>query len=136
MPIGKEKSSLDRRLFLGASALTLLGVSNAARAQQPAAAARASEADGKKLAQVLAEFIAGFDLKNVPPEVIDRARVGFTDTMGVMLAGSHEEVSHLVCDMVKLEGSAPAASIVGQSLRALAAARGARERCRRACDGL
>src|SRR5215813_7058158 len=37
--------------------------------------------------------------------------------MGVMLAGSHEEVSHLAVEMVKLEGAAPAASIVGQSLR-------------------
>jgi 2-methylcitrate dehydratase PrpD len=37
--------------------------------------------------------------------------------MGVMLAGSHEEVSHLVVEMVKLEGATPSASIVGQSLR-------------------
>src|SRR5207302_4593335 len=50
-------------------------------------------------------------------EAIDRARVAFIDTMGVMLAGSHEEVSHLVVEMVKLEGATPAASIVGQSLR-------------------
>src|SRR5205085_9307885 len=73
---------------------------------------------GKKLAQLIAEYVAGFDLKNVPPEVIRRARVGFIDTMGVMLAGSREEVAHIVVDMVKAEGSAPSAGIVGQSLRA------------------
>jgi len=44
--------------------------------------------------------------------------VAFTDTVGVMLAGSRQEVSHILCDMVRLEGSAPSASIVGQSLRA------------------
>jgi 2-methylcitrate dehydratase PrpD len=111
--------SLDRRLFLGTSAGTLLGLSGSALAQEqrPAAAARATE-PAKKLTAALAEFIAGFDLKAVPPEVLDRARVGFIDTMGVMLAGSREEVSHIVVDMVKAEGSAPAASLVGQSVRA------------------
>ena len=39
----------------------------------------------------------------VPPEVINRARIGFIDTMGVMLAGSREEVAHIVLDMVKAE---------------------------------
>jgi 2-methylcitrate dehydratase PrpD len=110
-------NSIDRRLFLGAGALTLgalasPGFGGAALAQQPAAAPVA-----KTLSQVLAEFIAGFDLKTVPVEVIDRARAGFIDTIGVMLAGSREDVSHLVLDIVQLEGAAPAASIVGQSLR-------------------
>ena len=116
-------NSLDRRLFLGASALTILGLPGAALAQQPRTsneAAKGNEPAGsaKKLTQVIAEFVAGFDLRTVPPEVIDRARVGFIDTVGVMLAGSREDVSHLVCDMVKLEGSTPAATVVGQSFRA------------------
>lgn len=37
--------------------------------------------------------------------------------MGVMLAGSREEVSHLIADVVKLEGASPTASVVGQSIR-------------------
>ena len=41
----------------------------------------------------------------------------FIDTLGVMLAGSREPASDIVCEMIRLEGSAPAASIVGQSLR-------------------
>jgi 2-methylcitrate dehydratase PrpD len=119
MSINKQANSLDRRLFLGASALTLLGVSNAALAQQQTAGtAKAADAEGKKLTQVIADFVAGFDLKAVPPEVINRARVAFIDTTGVMLAGSREEVSHIALDMVKLEGSTPAVGIVGQSLRA------------------
>ena len=113
-------NSIDRRRFLGASALTLgalvaSGLAGAAQAQVPRPGA-----DARKLAQVIAEYVAGFDLKNVPPEVINRARVGFIDTMGVMLAGSREEVAHLALEMVKLEGSTPAAGIVGQSQRASA----------------
>ena len=72
----------------------------------------------KSLSEVVADFVTGFDLKAAPPELIDRARVGITDTVGVMLAGSHQEVSQILCDMVRREGSAPAASVVGQALRA------------------
>ncbi len=90
---------LDRRLFLGAGALTLGALTSlpgAAWAQVPST----GEAGAKPLSRLLAEFIAGFELRNAPPEVIDRARVAFIDTMGVMLAGSREEVAHLALDMV------------------------------------
>ena len=107
--------SLDRRYFLGAGALTLgaltsLGLPDLALAQT-------NDPGAKKITQLLADFIVRFDLKSVPPEAIDRARVAFIDTMGVMLAGSREEVSHLICDVVKVEGATPTASVVGQSLR-------------------
>src|SRR6266436_222858 len=111
-----EMRGLDRRHFLGAGALTLgalASVPDAAWAQQ----ALAAEPGAKQLSRLLADFVAGFELKNAPPDVIDRARVAFIDTMGVMLAGSHEEVAHLAVDMVKLEGATQTASIVGQSLR-------------------
>jgi 2-methylcitrate dehydratase PrpD len=119
-----EKIAVERRLFLGTSALTLsalttFGLPGVALAQQPpAGAAKATAAEGKKLTQVIADFVAGFDLKAVPPDVINRARICFIDTMGVTLAGSREEVAHIALDMVKLEGSTPSAGIVGQSLRA------------------
>ena len=67
---------------------------------------------------MLAEFVVGFDLKQVPPEVIERARVAFIDTIGVAVAGSHEEVAHIVAEMVKAEGSSPQCTVIGQSLRA------------------
>jgi 2-methylcitrate dehydratase PrpD len=75
-------------------------------------------ADGKTISALMADYIAGFDLASAPPAVVERARIAFIDTIGVMLAGSHEEVSHLVVEMVKEEASAPLATIVGQSLRA------------------
>jgi 2-methylcitrate dehydratase PrpD len=116
--------SIDRRLFLGAGASSLLAMpalaqqSTGGEAAKPGEAKPGASAATRRLSQVIADFVTGFDLKTVPAEVIDRARVGITDTVGVMLAGSRQDVSHILCDMVRLEGSAPSASIVGQSLRA------------------
>jgi 2-methylcitrate dehydratase PrpD len=113
--------SIDRRLMLGMSASTLLGMPGMALAQQEAAKTGSDNgpsAGGKRLSQLIADFIVSFNLKSVPPEVIERARVGIIDTVGVMLAGCRQDVSRILCEMVKLEGSAPAASIVGQSFKA------------------
>src|SRR5215510_9611126 len=111
-----DLQALDRRSFLSAGALTL-GTLTTLPDLAWAQPSGAGEAGGKQISRLLAEFIAGFELKNAPPEVIDRARVAFIDTMGVMLAGSREEVAHLALEMVKLEGATQTASIVGQSLR-------------------
>jgi 2-methylcitrate dehydratase PrpD len=122
--------SIDRRLFLGAGASTLMALPALAQQGPGGEAPKASEpkpsvskpagtaVEGKRLGQVVADFVVGFELKDAPAVAIDRARVAFTDTVGVMLAGCRQEVSTILCDMVRLEGSAPAVSIVGQSLRA------------------
>ena len=112
MDESSRMQSIDRRLFLGAGASTLLAMP--ALAQQGVTPTKPAEAkpetkpaaptgDTKRLSQVIADFVTGFDLKTVPPVVIDRARVAITDTVGVMLAGSRQEVSHILCDMVRLE---------------------------------
>src|SRR6476646_9980268 len=83
-----RRCAVDRRLFLGASAVTLLGAAGAARAQ----AAKAGEAAaGTKPTARVADFIAGFELKHAPALAIERARTAFIDTVGVMLAGSRSE---------------------------------------------
>src|ERR1700674_963095 len=108
----QRESGLDRRLFLGAAgALTLLGQPALAQEAKPAAAPL------KKLIESIADFVVGFDLKTVPPLGIERARLAFIDTLAVMLAGSREEGSQLVCEMVRQEGAAPKVSVVGQSFR-------------------
>src|SRR5262245_496534 len=106
--------SVHRRLFLGASAMALIGAS-AAQAQTKAPQVPPG---GKTLSRILAEFIVNFDLKQAPPDVIERARVSYIDTIGVMLAGSQEHISEIVRDMVKAEASSPSATVVGSSLRA------------------
>ena len=106
--------SFDRRTFLAAtSALGLYAMNDTAIAQQPAV----KGAPDKRLRQMLAEFVVGFDLSKVPAEVVEHAREGFIDTIGVAIAGSHEEVSHLVAEMVKLEGSASQCTVIGTPLR-------------------
>src|SRR5207244_2940518 len=108
-------------LVLGAGAAALLSASHPGFAQPAGPELQAvsrAPGGGKTLSQVLADYIVGFDLKRVPAPVIARARTCFIDTVGVMLAGSRQDVARIVIDMIKLEGSAPTASIVGQSLRA------------------
>src|SRR4051812_42110347 len=112
---------VDRRLFLGASAVTLLGAAGAAHSQAPQAAQAPQPARGDERAKPTArvvDFIAGFDLKQAPALAIERARTAFIDTVGVMLAGSRSEPPPIVLELVRAEGAAPAVTIVGQSLRA------------------
>ena len=74
--------SFDRRTFLAAtSALSLFAMNDTAMAQQPAAGKGAPD---KRLRQILAEFVVGFDLDNAPADVVARARVAFIDTIGVV----------------------------------------------------
>ena len=77
--VGDEGTSpLDRRLFLGGSAVTLLGASTGALAQQPQAP-KAGEAATARLSPLIADFITGFDLAKVPPLAIERARLAFIE---------------------------------------------------------
>src|SRR5262245_934356 len=107
----------DRRQFVGAGALALIHLPGLALAQEPPSPSR-GETDAKRLSQLIADFVVSFDLKELPPVGIERIRVAFIDTVGVMLAGSRTHAAGIALDIVKTEGSAPAASIVGQSLRA------------------
>ena len=118
-----RNTSVDRRRLLGGSALAVLGMTGTAHAQEtkgePKAKAKAkAAASAVRVSQAIADFVTGFDLKTVPQPVIERARAVFVDTVGVMLAGSHEEAAHFIVAMVKAEGAAPQASIVQESLRA------------------
>ena len=112
-----QRHDVDRRLFLGASAVTLLSAAGAARAQAPQAA-KAGDAPGARITPRVAAFIAGFELKDAPALAVERARTAFIDTVGVMLAGSRSEPAGIVLELVRAEGAAPAVAIVGQSLRA------------------
>jgi MmgE/PrpD N-terminal domain len=119
--MGKDDdgNSLDRRIFLGASTAALLGLPGISLAQQqrPSGPGKVSDPAARAPSQSIADFVTGFDLKSVPPIVIERARIAFVDTVGVMLAGSQLPPADIVCDIIKLEGSAPVATIVGRPLR-------------------
>jgi 2-methylcitrate dehydratase PrpD len=50
-------------------------------------------------------FIASFDLKSAPAELLPRVREAFVDSFGVMLAGSREESAQLAARWVKSQGA-------------------------------
>ena len=106
---------MRRRQFIALAASAAVASPTAVRAQAKAPANTGTQI---KPAQLIAEFVTGFDLKTVPPVVIDRARVAFVDTVGVMLAGSQHHPTDIVVDMIRREGSRPTATIVGRPLRA------------------
>src|SRR5271168_1357262 len=111
--------SVDRRIFLGASTATLLGLpgNSLAQQQRPSEPEKGSDPAARAPSQAIADFVTGFDLRDAPPIVIERARIAFVDTVGVILAGSQLPPADIVCDIIKLEGSAPVATIVGRPLR-------------------
>ena len=114
-----EANALDRRVFLGASTAAVLGLPGIARAEDaPTAKAEAPKVGARPVSEVIADYIVNFDLKTAPPEAVARARTAFVDGIGVMLAGSQLPPTDIVCEVVTLEESKPAAGIVGRTLRA------------------
>ena len=101
---------LDRRLFL-AGVAAMAGLPGVAMAQG------APAAEQRMLSDRIASFITGFDLKNVPPLAIERARAAFVDTVGVMLAGVSSEPASIIREVVTSEGAAERATIVGTIFR-------------------
>jgi hypothetical protein len=104
-----DGNSLDRRIFLGASTATLLGLPGVglAQRQRPSGPGKVSDPAVRTPSQAIADFMTGFDLKSAPPIVLERAGIAFVDTVGVVLAGSQLPPADIVCDIIKLEGSAP-----------------------------
>ena len=78
-----------------------------------------SEAATQKttLAEVIAKYVFEYDLAKAPEPVIAAARVAFIDTIGVMLAGSREDVAQIALKVLLEEGGAPRATIVGSDQR-------------------
>ncbi len=115
----EAESSIDRRLFLGAAgALTLAGQSALAQETKAEAKGEARPADiAKRLSDTIADFIVSFDAATLPPLAMERVRLAFIDTLAVMLAGSREEGTGIVCEMVHQEGATPGVSVIGQSFR-------------------
>jgi 2-methylcitrate dehydratase PrpD len=112
------ESSIDRRLFLGvAGALTLVGQPSLAQEAKSEMKTDMKANDAKRLSDTIADFVVGFDATALPSLAVERVRLAFIDTLAVMLAGSREEGTGIVCEMVQQEGAAPRVSVVGQSFR-------------------
>src|SRR5260370_5455646 len=119
----RHEGGMDGGVFLGAAG-ALTGAGQPALAAELKAETKieakteAKPADGaRRLSDTIADFVVGFDPKTLPPLAFERARLAFVDTLAVMLAGSREEGSGIVCELVQQEGAAPKVSVVGQSFR-------------------
>jgi 2-methylcitrate dehydratase PrpD len=110
--------TIDRRLFLGAAgALTLVGQPALAQEAKSEMKTETKTTEAKRLSDTIADFVVGFDATTLPPLAMERVRLAFIDTFAVMLAGSREEGTGIVCEMVQQEGAAPKVSVIGQSFR-------------------
>src|SRR5437867_291534 len=103
-----RRNGLDRRVFLAGAAAIVLA---------PSVGRGQAGGSRESLSELIARFATGFELAAVPPLAVERARLAFIDTLGVMLAGSQERAASIVRDMVQLEGAKPAATVVGTALR-------------------
>ncbi|MGD0265481.1 MAG: MmgE/PrpD family protein [Candidatus Methylomirabilota bacterium] len=67
----------------------------------------------------LAERLAAFQLSDVPPEVVFRAKLILLDTLGAMLAASNQKYSatRILADFARLLGGRPESSLIGQRLK-------------------
>jgi 2-methylcitrate dehydratase PrpD len=113
----QSESSIDRRLFLGAAGALTLAAQPALASQAEAKSQAQSVDTEKRLSDTIADFVVGFDAAALPPLAAERVRLAFIDTLAVMLAGSREDGTGIVCDMVQQEGAAAKVSVVGQSFR-------------------
>jgi 2-methylcitrate dehydratase PrpD len=68
----------------------------------------------------IAAWVAGAELRAMPAEVVERARAGVVDTIGVILAGVDEPVTRIAAGLVAEDGGAPVASQLGTTLRTTA----------------
>jgi 2-methylcitrate dehydratase PrpD len=114
----QHEGAIDRRLFLSAAgAVTLLGQPTLAQEAKSEMKTEVKATEGKRLSDTIADFVVGFDATTLPPLALERVRLAFIDTLAVMLAGSREDGTGIVCEMVQQEGAAPKVSVVGQSFK-------------------
>jgi 2-methylcitrate dehydratase PrpD len=73
-----------------------------------------------KITHRLAEFVAHTPSEGIPTSAREQARRAFLDTLGVTLAGSREEASRIAADLVREQGSAQEATVIGHGFRAAA----------------
>ena len=61
----------------------------------------------------VSHFVAQTAAKDIPQDVLELARLGITDFIGVALSGSREKQSKIIADYAQKMGGVPQASIIG-----------------------
>ena len=63
--------------------------------------------------RTLAQFIADTDFENLPPAVVEAAKIAILDGVANMAAGSVQELADIIGRYVRDAGGSPQASVVG-----------------------
>src|SRR3954453_22841680 len=68
-------------------------------------------------ARELLAFVHGLSLKDLPADVVDRARTCLLDALGCGLFGSGQTWSRILADEMMAEGSSGQATVIGRQQR-------------------
>ncbi len=60
----------------------------------------------------IAAFVASFNLKTAPAELLPRVREAFLDSFGVMLAGSREQSAQIAARWVRSQGAVGQCTVI------------------------
>jgi len=71
----------------------------------------------RTISEVLADFTAGLEYPQIPPDIRDRAKMRVLDFLGVALAGSQIPSSRIMIEVVKELGGTKESSIVGERMK-------------------
>ena len=63
--------------------------------------------------RTLAQFIADTEFENLPPPVVEAAKIAILDGVANMVAGSVQELADIIGRYVRDAGGSPQASVVG-----------------------
>ena len=70
------------------------------------------------VSMILADFVAGLRFEDIPPDVVESAKLHLLDALGVAAAGSTAEGIDLLVEPVVAWGGAPPALVLGTDVRA------------------
>ncbi len=74
-------------------------------------------AEGERVTQGIAEYLAAASLEDFPPEAVQAAKGAIVDCLACTLAGSQEPLADVLCDYVRAEGGIPSASVIGRGFK-------------------
>jgi len=75
----------------------------------------------KPYSQVVAEFVRGLKLNEIPPEVVEKAKLIVLDTLGVALASSTMDFGHMVLEVAHNLGGPMESTLFGTPHKVAAA---------------
>jgi 2-methylcitrate dehydratase PrpD len=71
--------------------------------------------------QAIGRFVGGLDLTQVPPAVVEKAKLVFLDSLGIALASSTMDFGKMVVNVAKKLGGAPQSRVIGTRVKVASA---------------